>query len=87
MQGKRVYGDAEGLYLKLGEYGIDPRTGTWYACTPGGDMGNLAAHQVTEHEDGTITASPSILVTTGGPDGLERTLWHGYLERGVWREV
>lgn len=28
----------------------------------------IADHDVTEHEDGTIT-------------------WHGYLERGLWREV
>lgn len=33
-----------------------------------------------EHEDGSITLSPSIFVNP--PTG-----WHGFLERGVWREV
>ena len=57
--------------------------GVWYCGVPGNGwgLGNLAAHQVEEHEDGTITVSPSILVT-----GHDMT-WHGYLERGVWREV
>lgn len=38
----------------------------------------LVTHSIVEHEDGTITVSPSILVT-GGEE------WHGYLERGIWR--
>ena len=46
--------------------------------------GNLTNHQVTEHEDGTITVSPSILVTFPGTDWPQ---WHGYLEHGVFREV
>jgi hypothetical protein len=54
--------------------------GTWTCCTPNGLLGNLKAHDVTEHEDRTITVSPSILVT--GHDSR----WHGFLERGVWRE-
>lgn len=41
--------------------------------------GALRTHTVTEHEDGTITVSPSIF---DAPDG-----WHGFLERGVWRSV
>jgi hypothetical protein len=43
-------------------------------------MGNLSGHSVTEHDDGTITVSPSIL-----DDG--RSVWHGYLERGAWRQI
>ena len=35
--------------------------------------------QVTEHDDRTITVSPS-LHDVSKPDG-----WHGWLERGVWR--
>ena len=42
-------------------------------------MGGLENHDVTEHEDGTITVSPSILITGEGGS------WHGYLELGVWR--
>lgn len=53
----------------------------WWAVSPNGHLGNLDAHEVTEHEDGTITVSPSILISE--PNGTE--LWHGYLEHGVWR--
>lgn len=65
-----------------GDYGRHPN-GTWFARPPGSQLGNLSAHDVAEHEDGTITVSPSILITELG-DGKT---WHGYLERGVWREV
>jgi hypothetical protein len=36
--------------------------GTFDCVTPNGRHGNLAAHTVIEHEDGTITVSPSILI-------------------------
>lgn len=55
----------------------------WLVCSPNGHVGSLAAHTVVEHEDGTITASPSILIH----DGKGTTFWHGYLERGVFRAV
>ena len=88
MQGTRVYAEGDKLSLKKGEYGINPQDGNWYASTPVGYMGNLANHEVTEHEDGTITVSPSILVSGwDGKEGNNKTVWHGYLERGVWREV
>lgn len=62
------------------------RGGTWFAITPNGHLGNLSGHSVTEHEDGTITVSPSILVSTTSPNkGNTVELWHGFLERGVWR--
>jgi hypothetical protein len=80
MQGKRVYTDHPIVFLP-GEYGI--MYGRWYACTPEGRLGDLSNHEVTEHDDGTITVSPSILVSGGGEQGN----WHGYLERGIWREV
>jgi hypothetical protein len=35
---------------------------------------------ITEHEDKTITVTPSIWFNS--PTG-----WHGFLERGVWRRV
>ena len=53
----------------------------WFCTTPNGMLGNLGSHQVQEHEDGTITVSPSILVS-----GAPSESWHGYLERGIWRE-
>lgn len=86
-QGRRVYPDGDDLYLKPGEYGIHPRAGRWYACTPNGHYGDLANHEVTEHADGTITVSPSILVSGYDNDLREKTMWHGYLEHGVWREA
>lgn len=62
------------------------RNGGWFAITPNGHLGNLSNHTVTEHEDGTITVSPSILVSTTSPNkGNSVELWHGYLERGTWR--
>jgi hypothetical protein len=79
MQGKRVYPEHPQVFLP-GEYGI--MYGRWYACTPDGFLGDLSNHEVTEHEDGTITVSPSILVSNS-----RNEFWHGYLERGVWREV
>lgn len=66
--------------LDPGDYG-KWKDGTWHARTPNGHGANLGAHSVTEHEDGTITVSPSILVSH--PRDGER--WHGFLERGVWR--
>ena len=65
-----------------GDYFYDRKNSAWHATTPNGLAGNLANHDVVEHEDGTITVSPSILVD-GSTDGS----WHGFLERGVWREV
>lgn len=56
----------------------------WFCTTPNGLFGNISKHAIIEHDDGTITVSPSILVTSGASHGGEN--WHGYLERGVWRE-
>lgn len=70
--------------LEQGEYGLYDRDNKWYCRPPqsGFGMGNLSAHTVVEHEDKTITVSPSILIT-----GVNGKQWHGYLERGIWREV
>jgi Family of unknown function (DUF6527) len=53
----------------------------WRVRSPDGVGGRLdpSIHRVTEHEDGTITVSPSIAPREPGG-------WHGFLERGVWRE-
>lgn len=66
---------AEGEYMKWGD--------AWYAHCPGMyDLtANLGSHTVIEHEDGTISVSPSILCT----DGAAGHSYHGFLERGVWR--
>lgn len=82
MQGKRVeLVPQEGGFqrLKAGEYGRWT-DGTWYGCTPNNEGCWLRSHTVIEHEDGTITVSPSIEVSDN-----KGQLWHGYLERGIWR--
>ena len=81
MQGTRIeIGDTweEGRGPKPGDYW--KRATGWMAACPNGLHANLERHSVTEHEDGTITVSPSILCRSGSAE------WHGYLERGVWRE-
>lgn len=80
MMGRRIEWNPEAI-MGPGEYAKLPDGLTWYATTPNGLLGNLRNHDVTEHEDGTISASPSILVEGGGG-----AVWHGYLERGVWRQ-
>jgi len=83
MQGKRVEWDGESI-LKEGEYAKAP-SGTWFCCTPGNHMGSLGAHSVVEHEDRTITVSPSILITATNSKNNRQELWHGFLEKGIWR--
>ena len=82
--GKRVYLADDELPVNQGEYGRSPIDEKWYARVPaeGFGVGSLAKHDVIEHEDGTITVAPSILMT--GHDGKQ---WHGYLTKGIWREV
>ena len=82
-QGQRIEG-SDPYHWPEGGYGLFH--GHWYGKAPGGELGNLSGHDLTEHEDGTLTVAPSILISTrrGGQDVQ---LWHGYLERGVWREV
>jgi hypothetical protein len=56
----------------------------WLLYLPGCGVGALTLHQVEEHEDGTITVSPSIRVN--GHDNGKSTERHGYINRGVWTE-
>jgi hypothetical protein len=68
--------------MQPGDYG--KYEGVWYCRPPWKHaLGNLAKHQVEEHEDGTITVSPSILIKCGGDIGE----WHGYLRKGVWDQL
>lgn len=70
------YDFAEGDYAKASD-------GTWWFRPPGGEFGHLSKWTITEHEDGTITASPSILEYN--TDMSVRC--HGFLERGMWRKA
>lgn len=65
-----------GAYMKVTSEG---RLWAWYIRDPNGDASSIHAehHEVVEHPDGTITVSPSIVVTHG-------SLFHGFLRRGVW---
>jgi hypothetical protein len=79
MQGKRLPDESPPhLYNPL-EYG--KYNGIFYCLTPNALLGNLANHTIIEHEDGTITVSPSILVGNGDIS------WHGFIENGLWREA
>lgn len=72
-------GDEDPSILKSGEYGF--WSGNWWAVPPGTDLcANLAKHEVVVNENGTISVSPSILVSD------HKSSWHGFLEKGVWRE-
>jgi hypothetical protein len=64
-------------------YWYEPADG-WYLYLPRCGAARLALHTVVEHEDGTITVTPSILTT--GHDSGTKTTRHGYLTRGVWDE-
>ncbi len=85
MQGRRIFPDSQGNYpydqIDAGAYFYWPRGGCWMAVTPNGLATNLKGHTITEHEDKSITVGGSIAVNNG--DGLT---WHGWLDRGVWRE-
>ncbi len=83
VKGRRVYPNKDGnLVLSSGDYGKNLVTGEWLARPPTCHAGGLKNHNVIEHEDGTITVSPSILITADGMNGS----YHGFLKRGVWNE-
>jgi hypothetical protein len=94
--GARVYPEENG-YLDAGKinrpatYGrataervLGTRAGWWQVAAPDGSIGalNPGIHQIAEHEDGTITVTPSL-------DFSKRRegAWHGWLTRGVFRSV
>lgn len=72
--------------LEPGEYARevdgDGRLVHWWCRPPNAVSGSgvLDNHEVTEHADGTISVRPSILMHGEGA-------WHGFLERGVWRDA
>lgn len=89
MEGRRIYETEDGnLLLFDGDYGFSTRAGGGMGRPPGCNAGSFIDHDVTEHEDGTITVSPSIrLSIMSDVYGELLEVWHGYLERGIWREV
>ena len=65
-------------HLQPGDYASSVY-GLWCLRAPNGDAGTLkpSVHTIIEHEDGTLTVSPSIQFETG-------QRWHGYLKNGNW---
>jgi hypothetical protein len=59
--------------------------GIWYLYLPGCGLANLERHKIEEHEDGTISVTPSILLT--GHESGKPVQKHGYFTRGVWKEA
>jgi len=85
MKGRRIYpNDDDQLSFAPGDYGKDVN-GVWFGRPPDPDvhMGSFENHGVTEHEDGSISVLPSILIHKG----QGRPEWHGFLERGIWRKA
>lgn len=88
-QGKRIednkYCPNPGEYSKQTD--LKPYGKVYWNCkTPNGHYGCLVEHKVIEHTDGTITVSPSILVSVPRKGEKSLELWHGYLKKGIWRE-
>ena len=83
MIGRRLHDPWKVSDLQPGDY-ARAGDGTWWICLPGnGERGTLREHQITEHEDGTITVNPSILFDPT-PFAFG---WHGHLVRGMWTEA
>ena len=84
MQGRRLYSpkyqDCEAGDYWLNELRTPP---VWELRSPNGHLGSLGNHDVVEHEDGTITVSPSILIS----NPQQGELYHGFLEKGIWRDA
>jgi hypothetical protein len=85
MNGRRIYPPpyqdiVPSKDIQSGDYWFDEEMAQWFCCVPSGDIGSLLHHSVIEHEDKTITVSPSILVSGQYP-------YHGFLEHGIWREA
>lgn len=70
--------------LQPGDYAKIEGIG-WYCSTPNGHVGNLTTHTIEEHPDGTITVTPSILVSRRrSGETADEELWHGFLNKGQW---
>lgn len=88
MQGTRVKDNTEPLELKPGEY-TKSTNGDWWLFLPAiGTYNsslariNSSVWSIIEHDDNTITVSPSIRQSTTRRDNQQVELWHGFLKHG-----
>lgn len=72
-------GDYGRLKRTLGQVHGSARMLWWSLKAPDGSVCSLNPnmHHVIEHDDGTISVSPSIITST----------WHGWLKKGVWTKI
>jgi hypothetical protein len=56
----------------------------WLIYLPRCGVGRISDHVIQEHQDNTISVTPSIVMT--GHDNGEPTQRHGFLTKGVWYE-
>lgn len=88
MQGTRKPDNFELMEMVAGDYSKitgwpNPGDATFFVGrAPSGEGGTFCRtnHTYVEHEDRTITVTPSIWFNM--PNG-----WHGFLERGIWRKA
>lgn len=86
MEGRRVADNTAPWELEAGDYcfrGDGEHRFLWVTLPDGVGPCRLEGWSVTEHDDGTVTVSPSILDSDPRKNGNG---WHGYLEHGVWRQ-
>ena len=66
--------------------------GDWFLYLPYCGICRLTLHSVVEHEDGTISVTPSVLMTGHKDGGTFSAAYgtvtqrHGFLTRGQWHE-
>ena len=98
MIGRRITAEqAENMAnIEPGDYWYDPKRNGWYAAcpTPKDSDGLIAClaflfrHNVEENPDGTITVTPSILVSAEGSTApkawKDEHYYHGWLTAGEW---
>ena len=86
MQGHRRADGTQPHELQPGEYALASEDAqVVWLCSPVGKAGHVSAPTwgITVEQDGTVTVSPSIWWDAHeSPPG-----WHGFLERGIWREA
>jgi hypothetical protein len=90
MAGRRRSDDTEPRDLLPGDYLLRPNRMAMWLCLPNAELARLPVNEgsapstdvwgFTEHDDETITVSPSIWLKG------ERE-WHGFLTKGTWTEV